>query len=124
MLTRISTVTEEKELDIVFDRDLKFTSHVNQIVMKANRVLGIIKRTFTSSDAHAVRLLHATLVCPILYYSSTVWNLYLMKNIRKLEAVQRTATKLIPSVYNMSYSKRLRKLNLPSSLYRVKPECI
>ena len=124
MLTRISTVTEEKDLDIVFDRDLKFTSHVNQIVMKANRVLGIIKRTFASRDAHTVRLLYAPLFRPILYYSSTVWNLYLMKNIRKLEAVQRRATKLIPSFYNMSYSKRLQKLNLPSSLYRVKPECI
>ena len=41
-----------------------------------------------------------------------------MKNIRKLEAVQRRATKLIPSFYNMSYSERLHKLNLPSLLYR------
>jgi len=43
MLTRISTVTEEIDLGIVFDGDLKFASHVNQIVLKANRVLGIIK---------------------------------------------------------------------------------
>ena len=41
-----------------------------------------------------------------------------MKNIRKLEAVQRTATKLIPSFYNLTYSERLQELNLPSLLYR------
>ena len=114
---RISTVTEERDLGIVFDGDLKFTLHVNQIVMKANRVLGIVKHTFASRDTQTVRLLYATLVRPILDYSSTVWNPYLMKNIRKLEAIQRKATKLIPSFYNMSYSERLQKLNLPSLLY-------
>jgi len=36
--TTISTVAKERDLGIVFDGDLKFTSHVNQIVMKANRV--------------------------------------------------------------------------------------
>ena len=41
-----------------------------------------------------------------------------MKNIRKLEAVQRRATKLIPSFCNLTYSERLQELNLPSLLYR------
>ena len=53
----ISMVVEENELGVVFDKDLKFTSHVNQIVMKANRVLGIIKCTFASSDSNKTRLL-------------------------------------------------------------------
>ena len=39
-----------------------------------------------------------------------------MKNIRKLEAVQRRATKLIPSFYNLTYSERLQELNLPMQL--------
>ena len=47
----ICTVEEEKDLGIVFDGQLKFSSHINQIVMKVNRVLGIIKRTFASRDA-------------------------------------------------------------------------
>ena len=79
--------------------------------MKANRVLGIIKRTFASRDANTIKLLYVTLVRPILDYALTVWNLHLMKNIRKLEAVQKRATKLIPSFYNLTYS------NLPSLLY-------
>ena len=69
----ISTDTEDRDLGIVFDEDLKFTSHVNQIVIKAN----------------ALRLLYVTLVRPISDYSLTVWNPYFMKNINKLEAVQR-----------------------------------
>ena len=67
----ISMVVEEKDLGVVFDKNLKFTSHANQIVMKANRVLGIIKRTFASRDANTIRLLYVTLVRPILDYAST-----------------------------------------------------
>jgi len=44
------------------------------------------------------------------------WNL--LKNIRKLESVQRRATKLISSLYDLSYTERLQRLNLPSLLYR------
>ena len=62
----ISIVVEEKDLGVVFDKDLKCTSHGNQIVMKANRVLGIIKHTFASRDANTIILLYVTLVCPIL----------------------------------------------------------
>ena len=68
----ISIVTEEKDLGVIFDKDLKFTPHVNQIVMKANRVLGTIKRTFASRDANTIRLLYVTLVRPILDYALTV----------------------------------------------------
>ena len=41
-----------------------------------------------------------------------------MKDIRKLEAVQRRAMKLTPSLQDVSYSQRLQELNLPSLLYR------
>jgi len=110
----MSTVTEERDLGIVIDGDLKFTSHVNEIVMKANKVLGTIKCTIISRDANTIRLLYITLVRPILDYGSTTWNPHLIKNMRKLEPLQRRATKLIPSFYNMSYSERLQQL---SSLY-------
>jgi len=67
-------------LGIVIDGDLKFTSHVNEIVMpKANKVLGTIKRTIISRDANTIRLLYITLVRPILDYGSTIWNPHLIE---------------------------------------------
>ena len=41
-----------------------------------------------------------------------------MGAIRELENVQRRATKLIPSLQNLTYSERLQNLNLPSLSYR------
>jgi len=114
----ISIVTEEKYQGVIFEKDLKFTPYVNQIVTKANRVLGIIKRTFASRDANTIRSLYVTLVRPILDYASTVWNPTIMKKFQKLEAVQRRTTKLITSFHNLTYSERLQKLNFPSLLHR------
>jgi len=39
----ICTVQEEKDLGVVLDENLYFKTHVNQIIHKANNVLGIIK---------------------------------------------------------------------------------
>ena len=36
------------------------------------------------------------------------------KNIRKLERMQRAATKLVPELREMNYEDRLRKLGLPT----------
>ena len=39
-------VTEEKDLDVLFQKDLKYSSHISQKINKANSMLAIIKRTF------------------------------------------------------------------------------
>ena len=41
-----------------------------------------------------------------------------MENIHGLENVRRRATKLIPTLQNLSYPERLQSLNLPSLSYR------
>jgi len=42
----ITIVNSERDLGVTFDSNLKFTDHINQIVQKANCVLGLIKCTF------------------------------------------------------------------------------
>ena len=51
---------------------------------------------------------------PKLEYAQVVWAPHLKKHVRKLERVQRAATKLVPGLQDMEYQERLRKLNLPS----------
>ena len=115
---QVTAVDNEKDLGVIFDNNLQFKSHITHIIHKANNVLGTIKRTFSSRDAHTIRLLYTTLVCPILDYASTIWNPHLMGSIRDLEKIQKRATKLIPSLQHLSYLERHQHLNLPSLLYR------
>ena len=41
-----------------------------------------------------------------------------MKYIKAIESVQRKATKMIPTIKDLSYSERLKKLKLPTLAYR------
>ena len=45
-LHQICTVDEENELGIMFSRNFKLKSHIHKMVQKANKVLGVINRTF------------------------------------------------------------------------------
>ena len=58
------------------------------------------------------------MVRPILEYGNVVWSNGTKKLLNKIENVQRKFTKHVKSIYNLSYEKRLKKLQLPSIEYR------
>ncbi len=58
------------------------------------------------------------MVRPHLEYAAPVWNPAHKKNIRKIESVQRRATKQVPELNNLVYHERLTKLHLPTLAYR------
>ncbi|XP_072039474.1 uncharacterized protein [Amphiura filiformis] len=109
---------EEKDLGVIFDPTLKFSKHVGTISNKANRIVGLIKRTFDYMDEDMFRPLYKTLVRPHLEYANCVWSPFLQKDITAIEKVQRRATKMIPSFRELPYEMRLRRLNLPTLAYR------
>ena len=47
-----------------------------------------------------------------------VWGPFYKEDMKKIERVQRRATKLIPEIHNRPYQERLRYLKLPSLAYR------
>ena len=57
---------------------------------------------------------------PHLEYANPVWSPYLVKDIDRIERVQRHFTKRITGLRSLEYPDRLRKLNLPSLVYRRK----
>ena len=42
----IAKVTEERDLDLMCDSDLNFTSHIKDCIRKANQPVGLIRRSF------------------------------------------------------------------------------
>ena len=47
---KIAVSTVEKDLGVIFDNKLKFHDHVAEKCLKANRVTGIIRRSFSFLD--------------------------------------------------------------------------
>ena len=46
----IAKVAEEKDLGLICDSDLNFTSHINDCIRKANQGVGLIRRSFMYLD--------------------------------------------------------------------------
>ena len=80
--------------------------------------MGLIRRTFTCLDEETFLLLYKSLVRPNLEYANSIWSPYKIKDITAIENVQRRATKLIPSLKELEYEERLKKLKLPKLKYR------
>ena len=81
-------------------RDLSWSNHVDAIVNKANKVVGLLKRTVGSKNREIFSLLYKSLVRPILEYACPVWSPYLVKDKLAIEKVQRTASRESLSVKN------------------------
>lgn len=114
----IENITQEKDLGVVFDNELKFNEHIAQKVKKANHALGMIRNTFTVLDKDVFLPLYKSFVRPHLEYASVVWSPLYKKDIISIENVQRRATKIIPGFKDMSYEDRLKSLGLPTLYYR------
>ena len=73
-----------------------WNSHIDKISSKANKVLGLIKRSCRDlRDVSTLRTLYCTLVRSQLEYGSVVWSPFTARNITKLERVQHRTTKFI-----------------------------
>ncbi|CAG2249633.1 unnamed protein product [Mytilus edulis] len=114
----IITVNEEKDLGVTFESNLKFEKHISDIYNKAQRVLSLIHHSFDYMDQDMFLTIYKSIVRPLLEYATCVWSPYLKKDIRKLESVQRRATKLVKNICHLNYEDRLRSLGLPTLEYR------
>ena len=92
--------------------DLKWKSHVDSIASKANRVLGMLKKTFTSREVHLWKMLYVSLVRPHLEFAAPVWNSHVKGDIRTLERVQERATRIPLDLRNLPYEERLKAWGL------------
>jgi len=61
----VQQVHEERDLGILFDDQLKFHANTSQVVSKANRILALINRYFSSLDTRSMIMLYKTLIQPI-----------------------------------------------------------
>ena len=109
---QIKSVTSEKDLGVYITEDLKQHKHVAEIAKRANRMLGMIKRTITCKSIENIMSYYKSLVRPIIDYASGIWNPYHKKDIIKLEKIQRRATKIITELRNKPYDARLKKCKL------------
>jgi len=92
--------------------DLKCNKQCLKAVSMANKVLGMIKRSFSIRDKEIILQLYKSLVRSQLEYSIQVWRPHYQKDTDLMEMVQRRAKKLISGLMGYTYEDRLNILKL------------
>ena len=110
----IGQVTQFKDLGVLVSSSLRFEEHIASTVAKANRILGLIKKTFLSRDTTILVTLYKSLVRPILEYNCIIWCPYRKNMLNRVEAVQKRFCKFFRCTSNLDYRNKLNKLDLLS----------
>ena len=117
----LSAVDHHKHLGVWLESFLSY--HINYICAKANKVLGLKRRTFGPNNSEGVSTAYKNLVRSILEYGCQVWNPYFVKHIKSMESIQRRATRVICGS-EKEYQERLGVLKWPSLELRRKFICL
>jgi len=97
-------LTNITKFGIIFSNNLSWADHIEAIVAKAYKSLGLLRRTFKHTLAK--RTLYLMLVRSKLLYCSPLWWPYLIKEIVLLKRVQRRAAKFILNNYTIQTTKQ------------------
>ena len=74
ILSSIENVTEHPDLGVSMDTSLSFNKHISSIILKANKILATVKRSFIYLTEQTFPLLYKSLLCPHLEYCNAVWS--------------------------------------------------
>ena len=96
----LTTVQHHPYLGVELTRDLNWNKHISNIVGKANRTLGFMRRNLSNCPEKIKKQAYHALVRPHLEYASSVWDPHVQKQINDIEAVQRRAARFVKRCYD------------------------
>ena len=110
----IEKSVEEEDLGICFQESLSPELHINRKVRNTLGILSDVRINFAYIDAEMMSKIIKSIIRPKLEYAQVVWAPHLINHSKKIERVQRTATRMIPELENLEYEDRLKRLGLES----------
>ena len=104
-----------KYLGIILSCNLSWSSHINSVIKRAKRLVGLIYRQFYSlSSSQTLLSLYITIVRPILEYGSAIWDPPSVSVSSSDESVLYFALKMVQKSWSAPYANLLSFLNLSS----------
>ena len=118
----LQSCESEKDLGVTFNKKLNFNEHICTSISKAKSSLAWLLRNTISRDPYVMKTAYKQLVRHNVEYCCQVWAPNARhgnwRTILDIESVQRTFTRIIKGMENLSYKQRLEKLDLTTLLER------
>ena len=108
----------ERDLGIVVSASLKTRDHTAKVCASARGIIGAIRRSFTKLSPATFKSLFAAHVRPRLEFGGVVAYPCTKAEMGLIERVQRSATRLVVGMRQLSYEHRLFVLGLFPQHYR------
>ena len=105
---------EVKYNDCIIDDNLNFHAHTAEASRKANQILGVRKKSYSTRDPRTISALYKAMIWPHLEYGNVIWGHYYQTNIKSLESIQRRA---ITTLKYITY-KEFKGIKSPILVYR------
>ena len=86
----IEQVQEIKDIGVTVDSLLSFKQHIYRKIVTANKIIGIIRRSYKYLDTEMFIPLYKCLIRSHFDYAVTVWDPYILKLIDDIESIQRS----------------------------------
>lgn len=103
----LAKLDKVRDLGVIFNSAFTFDDHIENIVNKANSVLGFVRRWCKEfKDPHITKTLYCALVRSILEYACPVWAPFYSVHINRLESVQRRFLRF--ALYHLPWSDPIR----------------
>ena len=108
----VKEVSEEKDLGVIIQNNLSPENHINKIFGKTYNMLQNIRFSFHYMDERMMKKILSTLIRPQLEYAAVIWSPHMRKHVKKIERIQRLATRMIPGFKELPYEERLMRLDM------------
>lgn len=102
----------EKDLGILISNDLKVGLQCTEAYKKANKMLGLIRRTIVNKEPRILLALYKSLVRPHLEYCCSAWSPHYVKDKELLEKIQHRFTRMFKELKVLPYMDRIDRLGL------------
>ena len=112
--TTISPSLFVKDLGVMVDTKLSWNQQISYVTTSSKKMCGWILSVFYTRDKNVLLPLFNALVRSKLEYCNILWNPYLIKDIVKVEGIQRYFTSKMEGMSDFDYWQRLKLLKIRS----------
>jgi hypothetical protein len=102
-----------KYLGLTFQSNIKWSTHITNIVKKSNRTLGMLRRCLSGASSRLKLIAFNTVTRPILEYASQVWSPHEKGLIDQIDKVHRRALRWIfhvPKIASLTDLMQVKKI--------------